>query len=257
MANRINKENLEPVRTLFGREFESFFAALSAAEQAWLKVTRSLEADGSDATARITKSLVESSNPLLSYLKPIEKKVKRRFFLPNWLGCNKTITSFFFDGIDGALQKCDSIFSAVYDLQDANHRKEEELQNRIRELQEKVESPSQSMHQNLDGNEQDLGKAVPFEQYEDLVRSYSKILGDAYSFLSDPNGKMVRRSAIINLENQGYEVVDYDGTNDEEFRVELESSISEPHVVSPSIRRGSDRKIVEKGLVYKPRILKK
>ena len=73
MANRINKENLEPVRTLFGREFESFFAALSAAEQAWLKVTRSLEADGSEATARITKSLVESSNPLLSYLKPIEK----------------------------------------------------------------------------------------------------------------------------------------------------------------------------------------
>lgn len=257
MANRINKESLASIRTLFGREFESFSAALSAAEQAWLEVTKRLETDGSEALAKIAKSLVESSNPLLLYLKPIEKKAKRRFFLLNWLGCNKTITSFFFDGIDGALQKCDSIFSAVYDLQDANHRKEEELQNRIRELQEKVESPSQSMHQNLDENEQDLGKAVPFEQYEDLVRSYSKILGDAYSFLSDPNGKMVRRSAIINLENQGYEVVDYDGTNDEEFRVELESSISEPHVVSPSIRRGSDRKIVEKGLVYKPRIFKK
>lgn len=256
MANRINKENLEPVRTLFGREFESFFAALSAAEQAWLKVTRSLEADGSEATARITKSLVESSNPLLSYLKPIEKKVKRRFFLPNWLGCNKTVTSFFFDGIDGALQKCDCIFSAVYELLDTNHRKEEELQNRIRELQDKVESPSQSMHQTVDGNEQDIGKTVPFAQYEDLVKSYSKILGDAYSFLSDPNGKMVRRSAIINLGSQGYEVVDYNGSNDEDFRVEFESSIREPQVVLPSIRRKSDRKIVEKGLVYKPEIFK-
>jgi len=256
MANRINKENLEPVRTLFGKEFGSFPSALSAAEQAWLKVTRSLETDGSKATARITKSLVESSNPLLSYLKPIEKNVKGRFFLLNWLGCNKTETSFLFDGIDGALQKCDSIFSAVYELQDANYRQEEELQNRIRELQDKVESPSQSMHQAVVENEQDSGKTVPFEQYEDLVRSYSKILGDAYSFLSDPNGKMVRRSAIFNLENQGYKVVDYDGTNDEEFRVELESSISEPHVVSPSIRRESDKKIIEKGLVYKPRFLK-
>lgn len=256
MANRINKENLEPVRTLFGKEFGSFSSALSAAEQAWLKVTRSLETDGSEATARITKSLVESSNPLLSYLKPIEKNVKGRFFLLNWLGCNKTETSFLFDGIDGALQKCDSIFSAVYELQDANYRQEEELQNRIRELQDKVESPSQSMHQAVVENEQDSGKTVPFEQYEDLVRSYSKILGDAYSFLSDPNGKMVRRSAIFNLENQGYKVVDYDGTNDEEFRVELESSISEPHVVSPSIRRESDKKIIEKGLVYKPRFLK-
>lgn len=256
MANRINKENLEPVRTLFGKEFGSFPSALSAAEQAWLKVTRNLETDGSEATARITKSLVESSNPLLSYLKPIEKNVKGRFFLLNWLGCNKTETSFLFDGIDGALQKCDSIFSAVYELQDANYRQEEELQNRIRELQDKVESPSQSMHQAVVENEQDSGKTVPFEQYEDLVRSYSKILGDAYSFLSDPNGKMVRRSAIFNLENQGYKVVDYDGTNDEEFRVELESSISEPHVVSPSIRRESDKKIIEKGLVYKPRFLK-
>ena len=256
MANRINKKNLEPVRTLFGKEFASFPSALSAAEQAWLKVTRSLETDGSEATARITKSLVESSNPLLSYLKPIEKNVKGRFFLLNWLGCNKTETSFLFDGIDGALQKCDSIFSAVYELQDANYRQEEELQNRIRELQDKVESPSQSMHQAVVENEQDSGKTVPFEQYEDLVRSYSKILGDAYSFLSDPNGKMVRRSAIFNLENQGYKVVDYDGTNDEEFRVELESSISEPHVVSPSIRRESDKKIIEKGLVYKPRFLK-
>lgn len=256
MANRINKENLEPVRTLFGREFESFPVALSAAEQTWLKVTRNLETGGSEATARIIKSLVESSNPLLSYLKPIEKKVKGRFFLLNWLGCNKTVTSFLFDGIDGALQKCDSIFSAVYEFQDANHRKEEELQDRIRELQNKVESISQSMHQNVDEDEQELGRDVPFEQYEDLVKSYSKILGDAYSFLSDSNGKMVRRSAIINLENQGYEVVDYDGTNDEEFRVEFESSISEPHVVSPSIRRESDKKIIEKGLVYKPRILK-
>lgn len=256
MANRINKENLEPVRTLFGKEFGSFPSALSAAEQAWLKVTRNLETGGSEATAKIIKSLVESSNPLLSYLKPIEKKVKRRFFLLNWLGCNKTVTSFLFDGIDGALQKCDSIFSAVYVLQDANCRKEEELQNKIRELQDKVESLSKSMHQTVDGNEHDSGKTVPFEQFEDLVKSYNKILGDAYSFLNDPNGKMVRRSAMINLGSQGYEVVDYDGHNDEDFRVEFESSISEPQVVSPSIRRKSDRKIVEKGLVYKPEILK-
>lgn len=88
-------------------------------------------------------------------------------------------------------------------------------------------------------------------EIDSAVESFHQLLFDVYSTKEETVSATIIRDVERALYELGFEIVDYNGENDREFKIRYYPDLRQPKVISPSIRRISDQSIVCKGILNK------
>ncbi|WP_294611103.1 hypothetical protein [uncultured Bacteroides sp.] len=94
---------------------------------------------------------------------------------------------------------------------------------------------------------------IPFNQYEELVKSYQSIISDIY-FCKDKNcASLVLKDVANALYKQGYDVIEYSNEHKKYFEIKYPPECTEPLMISPTICDIKTKEIIVKGIVYLPK----
>lgn len=88
-------------------------------------------------------------------------------------------------------------------------------------------------------------------ELDSALESFHQLLFDVYSTKEDTVSATVIGDIERALYELGYEIVDYDGENERDFKIRYYPDSRQAKVISPSIRRISDQTIVCKGIINK------
>ncbi len=94
-------------------------------------------------------------------------------------------------------------------------------------------------------------QSVSLNRFNRLLQVIQRIISDVYDSKDEDNASKIRKNVKQTLYGLGYEVLEYDETNDDLFDVRFEDCDT-INIVSPTIRNRATGKIECKGIVYHP-----
>lgn len=131
----------------------------------------------------------------------------------------------------------------------------EMLLQEAQKLDEDVESYAQELEElrNASLSPASLStNVIPESRFNNLAASYQRILMHTYEMQDREAAAAIVKDAKVALHGQGMDVVDYSADNEEYFDVREDEDSTGVSVISPTIMRRNDNKIIAKGIVYKP-----
>lgn len=252
------------IEKLCHETFRSYDKAREACEAVWNSVV-SAETEGNQIDQILSKvnvlamNIIQANNLLTekpSFIHrlhnlfkweptPIEFKLKKIDIV--WKQCNEVVNladeaakSVATDNTralkaenDELKVKLDNAYTDKTKLQNENKRLKEQLSTNVKK-------PATDEPQ------------VPLSRFEDFVADYQRILAHSISMKDEEEAKSLKNDVIMLINSEGYDVVDYDNTNNELFNIKEGKHTEKTREVYPTIIRVDDGSVVKKGLVYKP-----
>lgn len=215
--------------------FSELHEAQLKAKKFWESFLCAYLPDDEGCCGTIVKELLYQNNYIVSRIKEIPRTVSFLSFIGHLFGKRVSFVTYKIEIHEEDVKLLGQLFNDADVIVErmANEKRGEEI----------VTNPSPIGPDN---------ETVSLARFESLVESYQTILFDVYDSLNNPTSKTIKRDVTRKLHGQGYDVVDYTGDNDDIFDIRLEENLSSIEVVSPTIQRISDGKIIIKGIVNKP-----
>lgn len=230
------KENKKCLQELSELTFPTLQEAIQKANEVWESCFPDLDSrDEENQEAIAVLNLLHTNNCLVSRIVEIPSKISFLSYIKHLIGKEVSFCSFQMEINGDDIDKLEQFFKEA-----------DRLVEDLKKKNSPIEIPI-PVNPVINGKEM-----VTFDRFETLVEAFQLILFDVYGSLDEKISNTVRRDVIRRLHGQGYDVVDYNGENDNDFDVRYEDDCTETEVVSPSIRRISDGVIIKKGIVNKP-----
>lgn len=180
---------------------------------------------------------------------PVQVEYRLNDFNIVWKQCEEAVA--FAEGSTQPDNDAESLKEEIESLKkalDAAKSEKEELEDKIQNLKvEKTEQPSKHKNDNPADEPQ-----VPLTRFERFVASYQRILSHAIYMKDKDEARLLRKDVIMLLSSEGYDIVDYDGKNDDLFEIKTGNGNDQTEEVYPAIISEGTDSIVKKGLIYKP-----
>ena len=230
------KENKNCLQELSELTFPTLQEAIKKANEVWESCFPDLDSRNEENQEAIAVlNLLQTNNCLVSRIVEIPSKISFLSYIKHLIGKEVSFCSYQMEINGDDIDKLEQLFKEA-----------DRLVEDLKKKNTPIEIPM-PVNPVINGKEM-----VTFDRFETLVEAFQLILFDVYGSLDERISKTVKRDVIRRLHGQGYDVVDYNGENDNDFDVRYEDDCTETEVVSPSIRRISDGVIIKKGIVNKP-----
>lgn len=95
-------------------------------------------------------------------------------------------------------------------------------------------------------------ETVSLKKFNRILEIVQRSISDMYVSTDVENAQKTKKNMMQSLYGQGYEIIEYDGTNDALFDVRADSDCQENVLISPTIRNWATGKVELMGIVYKP-----
>lgn len=89
-------------------------------------------------------------------------------------------------------------------------------------------------------------------RYKNLLKAMHSILSDCIKLPDSNERRQILRNIKAPLKTQGYEFVEYDGSNNELFEIKPDCDCKKNIMVTPSLKKISTGEIIIKGVVFVP-----
>lgn len=95
-------------------------------------------------------------------------------------------------------------------------------------------------------------ETVSLKKFNRVLEIIQRGISDMYVSTDVENAQETKKNMMQSLYGQGYEIIEYDGTNDALFDVRADSDGQKNVTISPTIRNRATGKVELMGIVYKP-----
>ena len=108
-----------------------------------------------------------------------------------------------------------------------------------------------------EGKNEDRGgrpctETIPIQKFKKVLEIIQRGIGDMYANTDINNVRRTKGNMIQTLYGEGYDVIEYDETNDALFDVRTVPNCCENIIISPTIRNCITGQVELMGIVYKP-----